>query len=253
MSAAAIPGGGIDPSVPAIEVSDLRVRYGAVTALEGVTLRLDQGRVTGLVGVNGSGKSTLFSAITGLVTPTSGSVSILGMDNRRARAQNLVAFVPQTEAIDRDFPVSVREVVMMGRYGHLGFTRRPRRADHEAVDLALERVGLTDLAQRQIGQLSGGQRKRAFVARGIAQDARVLLLDEPFAGVDTTSQALISELLRELRGEGRSLLVATHDLGGLAALCDEAVLLFRRVLFHGPPAEALAPENLALAFGVSTP
>ncbi|UCR88370.1 metal ABC transporter ATP-binding protein [Mycetocola spongiae] len=238
-------------ATPAVSISDISVRYGSVSALEHVDLHIPRGRVVGLVGMNGSGKSTLFSAIIGLVTPESGTVRVFGQDNRQARKKNQIAFVPQTEAIDRDFPISVREVVMLGRYGRLGFTRRPRAADHAAVDTALARVGLSDLADRQIGALSGGQRKRTFVARGIAQDASLLLLDEPFAGVDTTSQAMITALLRELRAEGRSLLVSTHDLAGIPELCDEVVLLNRRVLFQGPPAEALLPENLVLTFGVT--
>ncbi|MFO7690263.1 MAG: metal ABC transporter ATP-binding protein, partial [Cryobacterium sp.] len=148
-------------------------------------------------------------------------------------------------------PLSVRDVVMMGRYGRLGITRRPRAVDRRAVADAIDRVGLSSLAHRQIGALSGGQRKRAFVARGIAQDARLLLLDEPFAGVDTTSQATISRLLHELRDEGRTILMSTHDLAGVPALCDDVVLLQRRILFQGPPADALTPERLARAFEVS--
>jgi len=140
--------------------------------------------------------------------------------------------------------------VMMGRYGHLGFLRRPRRADREAVAEALERVELTEFADRQIGQLSGGQKKRAFVARGIAQDASILLLDEPFAGVDKRSEATISTLLRELASDGRSILVSTHDLHAVPKLCDEAVLLMRKVLVHSDPDTVLQPENLALAFGL---
>jgi len=141
---------------------------------------------------------------------------------------------------------------MMVRYAHLGFTRRPRAADHDAVDEALARVELTEFADRQIGQLSGGQKKRAFVARGIAQNARMLLLDEPFAGVDKKSEGTIVRLLRELAAEGHTILVSTHDLHALPSLADEAVLLLRRVLFHGSVQEALRPENLARAFGLDS-
>ncbi|HSP53218.1 MAG TPA: metal ABC transporter ATP-binding protein [Cryobacterium sp.] len=232
----------------AIEATELSVRYGDVTALDRVSLSVPPGRVVGLLGMNGSGKSTLFKALMGLIRLDSGSIRLFGGDSHRARASNLVAYVPQSESVDWDFPVSVREVVMMGRYGPLGLTRRARPADRRAVAAAIERVGLTALAHRQIGQLSGGQRKRAFVARGIAQNARLLLLDEPFAGVDTTSQATITRLLRELRDEGRTILISTHDLSGVAALCDEVVLLQRRVLFHGPPDEALTPARLAQTF-----
>lgn len=233
----------------AVHVDDVTVRYGSVTALDGVTLELRRGAVCGLVGTNGSGKSTLFKTIMGLVRPDTGSVTLGGRSTTAARRAGVVAYVPQSEGVDWNFPICVRDVVMTGRYGHQGLLRRPRRADHDAVATALARVGMTDFADRQIGNLSGGQRKRVFVARAIAQDAPVLLLDEPFAGVDTTTQAALTAVLRELAAAGRALLVATHDLAGLTRLCDEAVLLQRRVLVHGPPERILLPENLALAFG----
>ncbi|GAA1979342.1 metal ABC transporter ATP-binding protein [Isoptericola halotolerans] len=235
---------------PAIEADGLTVRYGEVLALDGVSLSIGAGTVCGLVGMNGSGKSTLFKALLGLVDVTHGSVRVDGGTPARARRRGTVGYVPQTETVDWGFPVSVRDVVTMGRYGHLGTTRRLRPADRDAVDAALERVGLTDLADRQIGRLSGGQRKRAFVARGIAQDARTLLLDEPFAGVDKRSEATLVRLLRELAADGRTVLVSTHDLHALPQLADEAVLLLHRVLFHGPVAEALTPDNLARTFGL---
>jgi manganese transport system ATP-binding protein len=239
-------------TTPAVEVDALTVHYDDVLALDGVTLRLAPGRVCGLVGMNGAGKSTLMKAVLGAVRPDRGTVRLHGLTPAKARRDGVVGYMPQSEDVDWDFPLSVRDVVMTGRYGHLGLTRRPRRRDREAVVAALDRVGLADLADRQIGRLSGGQRKRAFLARGIAQEARVLLLDEPFAGVDTTSQATITRLLRELAGDGVTMLVSTHDLAALPDLADEAVLLRRRVLRHGPPAEVLAPETLALAFGLET-
>ncbi|MDN3495350.1 metal ABC transporter ATP-binding protein [Planococcus sp. APC 4015] len=232
-----------------IEVRDVSVRYGDIAALDDVTLDVAAGRVTGLIGTNGSGKSTLFKAIMGIVRPDRGTVRLDGAVPDAARRRGVLAYVPQAEDVDWAFPVSVHDVVMMGRYGHLGFTRRPRRADRDAVAAALARVDLTELAHRQIGQLSGGQRKRAFVARGIAQDAGILLLDEPFAGVDKPSEALIRRLLRELAGEGRTVLVSTHDLHELPRLADEAILLQRRVLAQGTVAHVLSPANLALAFG----
>lgn len=234
----------------AIEVKDLVVRYGEVTALSGATLDVAPGQVTGLIGMNGSGKSSLFKAIMGMVPPTTGSIRIDGADPALARRRGTVGYVPQSEEVDWSFPVSVRDVVMMGRYGHQGLTRRPRAADRVAVADALDRVELTDYADRQIGQLSGGQKKRAFVARGIAQEARILLLDEPFAGVDKRSEATIVGLLRDLAADGCTILVSTHDLHALPQLADSAVLLLRRVLFHGPVADALAPERLALTFGL---
>lgn len=236
----------------AIEVRGVGVRYGDVTALDDVSVTVDAGRVTGLIGMNGSGKSTLFKTIIGLIRPHSGTVTLDGELPVTARRHGLVGYVPQSEEIDGTFPVSVRDVVMMGRYGHQGITRRPRREDIAAVDDALRRVDLLDLADRQIGRLSGGQRKRAFVARGIAQGARIMLLDEPFAGVDKRSEATIVRLLRELAGEGHAILVSTHDLHALPDLADDAVLLLRRVLLHATVDEALRPENLARAFGLDT-
>ncbi|WP_413247753.1 metal ABC transporter ATP-binding protein [Rhodococcus sp. Z13] len=237
------------PTTPALLVDGVTVRYDSVLALQEVTLALRPGRVCGLVGTNGSGKSTLFKTIMGLVRPTSGRVTIGGSPPAAARRRAQVAYVPQSEAVDWNFPIGVREVVMTGRYGHQGFLRRPRPADHVAVDAALDRVGMTDFAERQIGQLSGGQRKRVFVARAIAQGAPLLLLDEPFAGVDATTERALTAVIRDLAAAGHAVLVATHDLAGLPQLCDEAVLLQRRVLVHGSPAEVLRPENLALAFG----
>ncbi|MDJ1114126.1 metal ABC transporter ATP-binding protein [Microbacterium dauci] len=234
----------------AISVTDVTVRYGEVHALDDVTLQVPAGAVTGLIGMNGSGKSTLFKSIAGLVRPQAGTVLLEGATPAAARRRGLLGYVPQSEDVDWAFPVSVRDVVTMGRYGHLGPLRRARREDRAAVDEALERVDLTALADRQIGQLSGGQRKRAFVARGIAQDAGILLLDEPFAGVDKASEALIVRLLRDLAAAGRTVLVSTHDLHALPTLADRAVLLQQRVVFEGPVAEALKPEQLAKAFGL---
>lgn len=233
-----------------IEVSGLTVRYGPVTAVEEIDLSVRSGEVTGLVGMNGSGKSTLFKSLMGMVTPSAGDVRLAGSDPARARRRGLVGYVPQSEDVEWSFPVCVRDVVMMGRYGHQGLTRRPRSSDHEAVAAALERVELTDLADRQIGQLSGGQRKRAFVARGLAQGASILLLDEPFAGVDTRSEATIVGLLRELAAADCTVLVSTHDLHALPQLADSTILLRRRVLFHGDVAEALTPQMLGRAFGL---
>lgn len=235
---------------PAVSIAGLSVRYGAVEALRDVSVDVPVGRITGLLGMNGSGKSSLFAAIMGTVKPVAGSIHLFGLPPSLARKRTLVSYVPQSEAVDWDFPVSVADVVMTGRYGHLGLTRSPRPADRQAVEAAIERVDIVDLARRQIGELSGGQRKRTFIARAIAQDARLLLLDEPFAGVDAGSERSIVGLLRELRAEGRSILISTHDLAGVPELCDEVVLLQNRVLFHGPTAEALTPERLALAFGL---
>lgn len=237
-------------TTPAIDVDGVTVYYGDVQALDGVRLAVEPGRVCALIGMNGSGKSTLFKTLMGMIVPDRGTVRIGGAKPVVARRSGVLGYVPQSEAVDWSFPLSVRDVVTTGRYGRMGFTRRVSRDDRAAVDEALERVELTDLADRQIGRLSGGQRKRAFVARGIAQGARILLLDEPFAGVDKRSEATITGLLRELAADGATVLISTHDLHALPGLADEAVLLMRRVLVHGSTEEALRPENLALAFGL---
>lgn len=234
---------------PAIAVEQVSVHYGGVSALDRVSFVLERAQVCGLIGVNGSGKSTLFRFLMGLVSAQQGSVSLFGLSSTAARKERLVAYVPQSEDVDWNFPVSVQDVVMMGRYAHMGTLRLPSRADRVAVDSALDRVGLTALRTRQIGELSGGQKKRAFVARGIAQDAQLLLLDEPFAGVDKTSEATMIELLRELKEEGRTALVSTHDLAGLPHLCDRAILLHQRILAEGTPGNVLTSANLARAFG----
>lgn len=237
-------------SEPVLRVRDVVVHYGEVCALDGATLDLSAGRVCGLVGMNGSGKSTLFKAVTGAVRLDRGHVEVYGDAPAKARKAGVTAYVPQNEAVDWAFPLSVRDIVTMGRYGTMGPTRRTRRSDRAAVDHALDRVELTPYADRQIGQLSGGQKKRAFVARGLAQGATLLLLDEPFAGVDKRSEATITRLLRELADGGATVFIATHDLHALPDLADEAVLLMRKVLMHGDPEDVLRPENLALAFGL---
>lgn len=233
----------------ALVVKGLGVAYRDVVALQDVDLTLARGRACGLVGMNGSGKSTLFKAIVGLVGH-GGTVEVLGGSSRDARARGLVGYVPQSDDIDRDFPVSVRDVVLTGRQHLMDWRRRPRAADRAAVEVALERVGVGHLARRQIGRLSGGQRQRVMLARALAQEARLLLLDEPFTGVDVQSEAAVTGVLRELVADGCSVLVSTHDLGMLPDLCEESVLLQRTVLAHGPTAEVITPENLARAFGM---
>ncbi len=237
-------------TVPALQVDSVTVRYGPVLALREATLAIQPGRVCGLVGMNGSGKSTLFKSIMGLVRPETGTVRIHGRSPAQARKAGVVGYMVQSEAIDWAFPLSVRDVVLTGRYGYMGPIRRARGTDQRAVDDALERVGLADYQHRQIGQLSGGQRKRAFLARCIAQGADLLLLDEPFAGVDKRSEATISTLLRDLASSGATILVSTHDLHTLPELADEAILLMQTVLLHSDPQTALQPQHLARAFGL---
>ena len=233
-----------------IAARDVTVTYrNGHTALRHASFEIPQGTVTALVGVNGAGKSTLFKAIMGFVPVASGEIRLLGLTVREALRRNLVAYVPQSEEVDWSFPVLVEDVVMMGRYGHMGFLRRPSGADRAAVDAALARVGMSDLRHRQIGELSGGQRKRVFLARALAQDGRVILLDEPFTGVDVGTEDQIIALLRELRDEGRVMLVSTHNLGSMPEFCDRVVLVKGTVLAHGPTETTFTRENLERAFG----
>ncbi|MGV2981894.1 ATP-binding cassette domain-containing protein [Camelimonas sp. ID_303_24] len=218
-------------------------------ALDNATFVVPSGSITALVGVNGSGKSTLFKAIMGIAPLASGAISIFGAPVGEALRRHAVAYVPQSEDVDWNFPVLVDDVVMMGRYGHMGFLRRPRPEDREAVAVALGRVGMLDFRRRQIGELSGGQRKRVFLARALAQDARLILLDEPFTGVDVGAEEAIIALLRDLRAGGRSMLVSTHDLGGAPTFCDRAVLLNQTVLASGPIGQVFTEDNLRNAFG----
>jgi manganese/iron transport system ATP-binding protein len=220
-----------------------------MTALWDASFEVPRGTVTALVGVNGAGKSTLFKAIMGFVPAARGEIRLLGRTVKQALRENLVAYVPQSEEVDWAFPVLVEDVVMMGRYGHMGFLRRPAQADRDAVDSALRRVGMQDFRTRQIGELSGGQRKRVFLARALAQDGQVILLDEPFTGVDVKTEDQIVALLRELRDEGRVMLVSTHNLGSVPEFCDRVVLVKGTVLAHGLTAEVFTPEKLRAAFG----
>ncbi len=233
-----------------IRVSDLTVTYrNGHTALRNASFDIPRGTVTALVGVNGAGKSTLFKAIMGFVKASNGEIRLLGKSVREALRENMVAYVPQSEEVDWAFPVLVEDVVMMGRYGHMGFLRRPSDGDHAAVEAALGRVGMGDYRHRQIGELSGGQRKRVFLARALAQDGRVILLDEPFTGVDVKTEDRIVTLLRELRDEGRVMLVSTHNLGSVPQFCDRTVLVKGTVVAHGPTETTFTRENLEIAFG----
>jgi len=234
----------------AILVRDLTVRYkNGHTALHNASFSLDTGTISGLVGVNGAGKSTLFKALMGFVPIASGEISILGNSIKQALKLRLLAYVPQSEEVDWSFPVLVDDVVMMGRYGHMGFLRIPSVADHNAVEEALGRVGMSAFRDRQIGELSGGQRKRVFIARALAQQGQVILLDEPFAGVDVQTEDAIINLLRKLRDDGQVILVSTHNLGSVPEFCDHVVMVNGTVLNHGPIGTNFTHDHLELAFG----
>ncbi len=235
---------------PGLEIDNITVTYrNGHTALRNASFQIPRGTITALVGVNGSGKSTMFKAIMGFVPLAEGSVSVLGEDAGRALSRNTVAYVPQSEDVDWNFPVLVEDVVMMGRYGHMNFMRIAKTLDREMVASALERVGMSAYRDRQIGELSGGQKKRVFLARALAQEGQVILLDEPFTGVDVKTEEAIITLLRSLRDEGRVILVSTHNLGSVPEFCDRAVLINRTVLAAGKTADVFTQSNLEQAFG----
>tara|TARA_Y100001968_G_scaffold329423_1_gene378727 strand:- start:3115 stop:3897 length:783 start_codon:yes stop_codon:yes gene_type:complete len=232
-----------------IEADEICVDYNGTVALYDASLKVKQGSICGLVGMNGAGKSTFFKALMGFVRPSRGKIKINGVDVCKAQRDQAVAYVPQSEEVDCLFPVSVWDVVMMGRYGSMNFLRIPRESDRRAVWHALERVDLIDLRRRPIGSLSGGQRKRTFLARAIAQRASVLLLDEPFSGVDVPTEKLMSELFLQFRQEARTILISTHDLSHVRDFCDLVVLINKTVLAYGETSEVFTSENLSMTFG----
>lgn len=242
---------GGDPADPApvVAVRDLDVSYGPRPALRSVTFDCTPGEVVGVVGPNGAGKSTLLKTLVGLLRPSAGSVRIGGLTPEASRRHS--AYLPQHSSVDWDFPATVRGLVAMGRVPALSRLRRPGRHDQALVDDALERLGLTDLARRPIGELSGGQRQRALLARALAQEARLLLLDEPFSGIDAVTERLLWRELGRARQEGRTVLVVNHDLAITAGRFDRVLLLAGRLVATGPPAEVLTPPNVLTAYGAT--
>jgi manganese/iron transport system ATP-binding protein len=232
---------------PALEVDGLSVAFGRHPAVEDVHLCLDAGSAMALIGPNGAGKSTLLRAALGLVPLARGTVRVLGQPPQEARPH--VAYVPQADTLDAQFPISVDQVVLMGRYRKVGWVRRPGRADRDAARAALVRVGLEDRARVRFGALSGGQRQRVLLARAIVQEPQLLLLDEPFNGLDATTTDVLVRLLAEFREQGAGVLMATHDLAVAHLTCGEACLLNRRQVAVGPIGATLTPELLAAAYG----
>ena len=230
-------------SIPAISTRSLTVSYGPKPALLDVTLDIRQGELVGVIGPNGAGKSTFMKAILGFVEKDVGHVDILGTPTEKARG--LVAYVPQRGAVDWDFPITVKEVAMMGRYGHIPWYRNPGAEDRKLVEKALETVRMSDFADRQIGQLSGGQQQRVFMARALCQGARVLLLDEPFAGVDAATERAILDVLQNAKREGLTLVVVHHDLATAAEYFDRLILIKQRLVAFGRPEEVLREDLLS--------
>ena len=233
-----------------ISLDDISVRYNnGHTALYDVSLHLQGGTTCALVGINGSGKSTLFKVLMGLIKPQTGHVKLCDLPITQALKKNLVAYVPQSEEVDWQFPVSVLDVVMMGRYGHMNFLRRPKPKDYQKIDEAMSRVQINHLANRQISELSGGQKKRVFLARALAQESKILLLDEPFTGVDVKTEKAIMDLLDELRQEGHLILISTHNLGTVPEFCDQVIMINRTILAMGSTKSTFTQANLEKVFG----
>lgn len=234
-----------------IDIENVTVNYNGKIALHSASMQLKAGSICGLVGINGSGKSTLFKAVMGFVKPATGRVLINGLPIKMVQKKGLVAYVPQSEDVDWNFPVSVYDVVMMGRYGYMNILRIPSEKDKRVVQESLERVKMWDIRHNQIGELSGGQKKRAFFARALAQEAKVLLLDEPFTGVDIKTEKAMIDLLIQLREQGHTILISTHDLASITTFCNQVVLINRTILAYGDTSEVFTEENLSRTFGDS--
>jgi len=233
-----------------IAVDNVSVTYNnARLALYNATCTVEPGTITALIGPNGSGKSTLFKSIMGFLQPSQGRVRVGGIPVQQAQKRQLMAYVPQSDEVDWNFPVSVFDVVMMGRYGYMNLLRIPGPKDRRLVMESLARVDMVPFRDRQIGELSGGQKKRAFLARALAQEGKIILLDEPFTGVDVKTEKSIIDLLIQLREEGHTILISTHDLASISTFCDRTILLNRTILAEGRTEEAFTQENLELTFG----
>jgi manganese/zinc/iron transport system ATP- binding protein len=231
----------------AIKTENVTVSYDTKPVLIGVSLKITTGIVVGIIGPNGAGKTTLLKAIMGLVKLDRGEVLIFGTEIGKQRRH--VAYVPQRSEIDWDYPIIVRDVVMMGRYPHIGLFRHPEKRDYEIVAECLEKVGMSAFSTRQIGELSGGQQQRVFLARALAQEAQILLLDEPFVGVDATTENTIYSLMHELKQEGKTILVVNHDLATASKYYDYLILLNQRLVAYGPTPEVFTPELLSKTYG----
>lgn len=234
------------PNEPILDVKHITVRYNGRVVLEDITFHLHEGERIAVVGPNGAGKSTLFKVISGVLSPSTGEVNIFGS---RPRGHICIAYIPQRSHVDWNFPVTVADVVMMGRSAKLGPLNWPHKKDWEHVHHALETVELTDLASRQIGQLSGGQQQRMFIARALAQEAELMLMDEPLAGLDTPSQESLLNLLDTLRNQNVTVMVATHDLDQAARHFDRILLLNHRMIAFDVPKKVLRTDHLLQAYG----
>lgn len=236
-----------EPSLLALDVAQLSVNYDETPVLWDITIQIPQGVILGVVGPNGAGKSTLIKSLLGLVKPLSGRVDFFGKPIDKARQK--IAYVPQRSSVDWDFPITVKELVLMGRYGRLGLFKRPREADKVAADHYLELVGMSAYRDRQISQLSGGQQQRIFLARALLQEADLYFMDEPFTGVDLATEKMMMKLFHSLKEKGKTLVIVHHDLGSLKEYFDWTLLLNTRLIACGPTSEVVNPANLEAAYG----
>lgn len=234
-------------SIAPLSVRDLTVAYQKKPVLRSVHVQVPEGVLIGIIGPNGAGKSTFIKAVQGLIPVASGETQIYGKPYKQQR--KLVGYVPQRESVDWDFPTDALDVVLMGRYGRLGWFRRPGRADRDFAMECLKKVGMADYANRQISQLSGGQQQRVFLARALAQEAQLYFMDEPFAGVDAATEKAIILLLNELKQQKKTVLVVHHDLQTVEEYFDWAILLNRRIIAAGPVQEAFTSDHLQKTYG----
>lgn len=232
---------------PSIDIQNLTVSYHRKPAIRSVNLKVQEKGIIGIIGPNGAGKSTLLKAILNLVPIENGSVRVFGepVDNVRHK----ISYVPQKEIIDWDFPVTVDDVVMMGRYAHLGIVERPGARDREIVDAAIDKVGMNEYKNQQIGNLSGGQQQRVFLARALAQESDILLLDEPFVGVDAATEHAIIELMHTLNDEGKMVIVVNHDLGKVQEYFQHLIMINQWLIAYGPTREVFKPDLLSRTYG----
>ena len=231
----------------ALKIDQLSVNYGATPALWDISLTVPQKQLVGIIGPNGAGKSTLVKTALGLLKPLSGKITFF--DQPLHQIKRKIAYIPQKESVDWNFPLTVRELIIMGRFGKIGLCRRPRHADWEAAEMYINKLDLSSVADRQIGQLSGGQQQKAFVARALMQDADVYFFDEPFIGIDLGSRATIIHALKKLREDGKTLFIIHHELSDVDILFDWIILLNIRLIACGPKKETFTPENLNAAYG----
>jgi len=237
-------------NVEALQVDQLTVNYGKVPVLWDISLQVPMGKIVGIIGPNGAGKTTFIKTALGLIQPISGKVAFFGQPLKNVRQR--VAYIPQRGSVDWDFPVTVRDVVLMGRFGRLGMFRWPRQADISATEHYLDKVGMLPYASRQISQLSGGQQQRVFIARALVQEADIYFMDEPFAGVDVATEKVIMDLLHQLKAKGKTVFVVHHDLNTVESYFDWVILLNMRLVACGEYEDAFTQETVKSTYGKSS-